>query len=45
MADRRDDANDLTPTHGRGAAVTVWVWIPAVIVIAIVVWLVVRALS
>jgi len=45
MAERRDDANDVTPTHGRGAAVATWVWIPALVVIGIVVWLVVRALS
>ena len=44
MADR-DERTDLTPTRGRGAAVTAWVWIPTLIVIALVVWLVVRALS
>jgi hypothetical protein len=34
-----------SPTSPRGRRVIVWVWLPALVVIGIVVWLVVRALS
>jgi hypothetical protein len=34
-----------SPTSPAGRRVLAWVWIPALVVAAIVVWLVVRALS
>jgi hypothetical protein len=34
-----------SPTSPSGRRVLVWVWLPALFVIALVVWLVVRALS
>ena len=40
MADRFE-----SPTSPRGRRFVAWVWIPALFVIAVVVWLVVRALS
>lgn len=40
MADRRE-----SPTSPGGRRVIAWVWVPALLVIGIVVWLVVRALS
>ena len=38
------DGNE-SPTSPRGRRVVVWVWLPALVVIVVVVWLVVRALS
>lgn len=40
MADRHE-----SPTSPSGRRVITWVWLPALLVIGIVVWLVVRALS
>lgn len=45
MAGRGDERDELSPVHRRGGRVTLWVWLPAIAVIAIVVWLVVRALD
>lgn len=43
MSEHRD--GELSPLRKRGGRVTLWVWVPAIAVIAIVVWLVVRALD
>jgi hypothetical protein len=40
MAERRE-----SPTSPGGRRAIAWVWVPALVVIVVVVWLVVRALS